>query len=96
MVYEHILQLALKPEAKFYILFLSLVYQLLQMQHPVKFVEKPEPLVQTKKKTAKKPSTQGVQAGDSTDGSEHRRAMKLAIEVLQTALDAGKCFSVFL
>ena len=46
MVYEHILQLALKPEAKFYILFLSLVYQLLQLQHPVKVdVEKHVSLV---------------------------------------------------
>jgi len=97
MVFEHIMQLALKAEAKLYIPFPSLVYQLLQSQHPVKVHdEKSVPLVQTKKKTAKKPSTQGVQTGDSTNGSGHRRAMKLAIEVLQTALDAGKCFSVFL
>jgi len=86
MVFDHILQLAIKPETKLFLLFPNLVYQLIQTQRHVQIpVNPPASAASTKKKKVK----QSVVAGRKD--SANRRAMKIAIEILQAALDAGKC-----
>lgn len=80
MAFEHILMIAQKPKSKLYLPFPSLVFQLLQAQHPVKLDEK-ESVLKTRKlkKTVKKPSAQTVKAGSTA----YHKAMRLAIEILQ-------------
>ena len=82
-MYEHILQLALNPQSN-----LSLVYKLLTGQHPA-VIDQRQPAVPKKKKTCTKGAASSV-FGFEIKTATNRKGVKLAIKILQQALDAGK------
>ena len=60
LAFDHILQLALKPETKLFLSFPNLVYQLIQMQRLVQIpVSPPAPSMSKMKKKMKKKSATG-------------------------------------
>jgi len=86
MAFDHILQLALKPDTKLFLPFPSLIYQVIQTQRPVQIPVNPHAsAASTKQKKVKQSAVVGRKE------SSNRRAMKIAIEILQAALDTGKC-----
>ena len=90
MAFDHILQLALKPDTKLFMPFPHLIDQLIQTQRPVQIpVHPPASTTSTKQKKVK-PS-----ASATRKESTNRRAMRIAIEILQAALDSSKCLITF-
>jgi len=86
IVFDHILQLALKTDTKLFLPFPNLIYQLIQTQCPVQIpVTPPASSASTKQKKVKQ------SAAAYRKESANRRAMRIAIEILQAALDTGKC-----
>ncbi|XP_020872149.1 uncharacterized protein LOC110226024 [Arabidopsis lyrata subsp. lyrata] len=87
LVFEHVLQLARTHAAKFHLPFPSLIYKLLQAQHPVKADCE---LKNFKKgKSVKKNSGSATPFSIPPEALGNRKVMKLAILILQAALDAG-------
>ncbi|CAL9225140.1 unnamed protein product [Arabidopsis halleri] len=90
LVFEHVLQLARTPAAKFHLPFPSLIYKLLQAQHPVKADCELKNI--KKGKSVKKNSGSATPFSIPPEALGNRKAMKLAILILQAALDAEPCF----
>ena len=87
VVYDHVFQLALKSVSNFFLSFPSLIYCLIQTQHPD---------IQILKRTSARVS-QGQSAGKKVASSTApatplglRAAVQQAVTILQAALDAGK------
>jgi len=87
VVYDHVFQLALKSVSNFFLSFPSLIYCLIQTQHPD---------IQILKRTSASVS-QGQSAGKKVASSTApatplglRAVVQQAVTILQAALDAGK------
>ncbi|XP_023644371.1 uncharacterized protein LOC111832206 [Capsella rubella] len=85
MVFKLIINMGLTPVSKLCLPFPSLIYQLIQSQHPVHpDVSQPVPK-STKKGKAKKGQTAEVPVCSSDD----RKALRRAIQIMQRIIDAG-------
>ncbi|KAL9298897.1 hypothetical protein AtEden1_Chr2g0226091 [Arabidopsis thaliana] len=88
MVYDHVLQLALKPVSKFFLPFPSLIYRLIKSQHPdIQMLKRSSISASQSQATSRR----GTTATEPVNSLGLRAAVQLAVSILQAALDAGKC-----
>ncbi|XP_010472392.1 PREDICTED: uncharacterized protein LOC104752022 [Camelina sativa] len=85
MIYNQIIQLGLQAQSGFRLPFPSLIYQLLTAQRPVPSLSSKD----AKKAKGKKTAFVPVEPVSPKGSSAERKAIRVAIKILQDALEAG-------